>query len=190
MGTSGVGNYRTALRSVTFSASGTTVSTATRTLTITGTDDFSPTPATSLAITRDVTVSTANFPPALAGIPASALAYVRGAAAAVVASGLLVGDLDSINLTGATIQVTTHYQNGQDVLGFTAGFGVTGSYAAATGTLTLTGTTSLANYQTLLRSVTYKTNTAAANTLSRTITFAINDGLALSAPGTRNITLT
>ena len=45
-------------------------------------------------------------------------------------------------------------------------------------------------FQTLLRSVTYKTNTVAASTLTRTITYIINDGLALSIPAPRNVTLT
>jgi|GEM_PF-1010260 len=188
-GTSAVGNYRTALRSVLFSASGTTVSTANRTLTIKGTDDFGV-PATSLAATRIVTVSTMNSPPGLTGIPTTALAYVRGAAAIAVGPGAIVFDADSINLTGATIQVSANYQNGQDVLAFTSSFGVTGSFVAATGTLTLSGTTSLGNYQTLLRSVTYKTNTGSANTLTRTITFIINDGLALSGAVSRTVTLT
>jgi len=189
-GTSSDGNYRTALRSVTFSSSGTAVSTATRTLTLTATDDFSPTPATSGAITRFVTVSTTNVPPALSGIPTTVLAYVRGTSATAVAPGLFVLDPDSVNMAGATIQVTTNYQNGQDVLAFTSGFGVTGSFVAATGTLTLTGTTSLANYQTLLRSVTFKTNTSGASTSTRTISFTVNDGLASSNPVTRNVALT
>lgn len=185
-GTSGVGNYRTAIRSVTFSTTG---GTGTRTLSITATDDFSPTPATSLATTRTVNVTNTNIPPAISGIPASALAYVRGAAAVAVAPGLFVLDSDGINLSGATVQITSGYQNGQDILAFTAGFGVTGSFNAANWTLTLSGITSLANYQTLLRSVTYKTNTAGASTTTRTISFTINDGLALSSPVTRNVTL-
>lgn len=189
-GTSSVGNYRTALRSVTFGSSGSAVSTATRTLTILGTDDFTPTPATSLPITRTVTVSTTNVPPALAGIPVAALAYVRGAAAVAVAPGVFVLDQDSINLTGATIQVTGNYQNGQDVLAATNGSGITSSFNAATGTLTLSGLSSLANYQTVLRSVTYKTSTASASTATRTLTFVINDGLALSNAVTRSVTLT
>jgi hypothetical protein len=188
-GTSALGNYRTALRSVKFSSSGSAVSTTNRTLTITATDDSNPTHTTSLAVTRTVTVLTTNLPPSLAGIAFNPLAYVRAASAAAVAPGLLTYDPDSPNLTGATIQVTANYQVGQDVLTLTSGFGVTGSFATATGTLTLTGTTSLANYQTLLRSVCYKTNTSSASTVTRTISFVINDGLALSNAVTRNVKL-
>ena len=189
-GISAVGNYRTALRSVKFSTSGSATSTATRTLTLTATDDFSPTHATSLAIARAVSVSITNIAPLLAGIPNSALAYARGTSAVAVAPSVVVNDPDSINMVGATIQIVTNYQNGEDVLAFTAGFGVTGSFATTTGTLTLTGMTTLANYQTLLRSVTYKTNTAAASTLNRAISFKINDGLVFSSPKTRNVAVT
>ena len=188
-GTSGVANYRTALRTVTFSASGTAVSTTNRMLTITGTDDFG-TPAPSVGVTRTVTVLTTNIPPALTGIPASSLAYVRGAVAVGVAPALFVVDSDSINLTGATIQVTGNYQAGQDILAVTNGSGVTGTFNAATGTLTLTGTTTLANYQTVLRSATYRTNTAAANTQLRTISLIVNDGLSVSSTVPRTVTLT
>jgi len=189
-GASAVGNYRTALRTVTFSSSGATVNSANRTLTIIGIDDFSPTPAASLAITRTVTVTTANIPPALSGIPATSLGYVRAAAAVSLAPGLFVLDPDSINVTGATIQVTGNYQNGQDVLAATGGFGITATFTAASGTLSLFGLSSLANYQAVLRTATYKTNTVAASTASRTLTFVVNDGLALSTPITRTITLT
>ena len=183
-GSSDVGNYRTALRSVTFSTSGSAVSTANWTLTIIAT----PTSANSLSATRSVTVSTTNTLPVLTGLPTT-LAYVRGAAAAAIAANAIVVDADSINLTGATIQVIANYQNGQDILAATSGSGITVSYDAVSGTLTLSGTSSLAAYQTVLRSVTYKTNTSAASTLTRTIGFTLNDGLAPSSTVIRNVTL-
>lgn len=189
-GTSSVGNYRTALRSVKFSTSGLATSTTTRTLTIAVSDDFLPTHATSSPVTRNVTISTANLPPAMAGIPTTALAYSRGSAAVAVAPGTLVYDPDSVNIASATVQIAANYQNGQDVLAFTSGLGVTGAFNATTGTLTLTGVTSLTNYQTLLRSVTYKTNTSGASTATRTISFVVNDGLASSNAVTRSVTIT
>ena len=187
-GTSSVSNYRTALRSVTFSSSGSAVSTADRTLTIAATDDASPTPATSLSTTRTVTLSTSNLPPALAGIPNSNLSYVRGSAAAAVVPGVFVYDPDSVNLTGATIQITGNYQSGLDVLAATTVTGITQSFNAGTGMLTLSGISSLANYQTVLRSVTFQTSLS-AGTLSRTLSFLVNDGLATSSNVTRGITI-
>ena len=58
----------------------------------------------------------------------------------------------------------------KSVLGFVNKNGITGSWNAATGVLTLSGTSSVANYQAALRSVTYiDTNTGATpSTLART----------------------
>ena len=186
-GTSSVSNYRTALRSVMFSSSGPSVNTANRTLTIAVADDFSPA-AVSLSITRTVTVSTINTPPAITGIPAAGLSYVRGAVAVAIASNALILDADSINLMGATVQITGNDQAALDVLSATTGLGITNSFTASTGTLTLSGMSSLANYQTILRSVAFNT-TIAANTLSRTLTFTLNDGLASSSSVTRIVAL-
>lgn len=189
-GLSSVSNYRTALRSVSFSSSGSNVSAADRILTIVATDDSGSPTANSLPVTRTVTVTTTNTPPALTGIPATALTYVRGAAAALVAPNAIVLDSDSINLTGATIQITANYQIGQDILAVTNGQGITGSFNSATGILTLTGTASLASYQSVLRSVTYKTLNNLASTATRTISFVVNDGLATSSAVARTVTLT
>jgi hypothetical protein len=189
-GSSSVSNYRTALRSVTFSSSGSVVSNANRSLTIIATDDALPTPADSLPVTRTVTVSTTNTPPSLTGIPSTPLAYVRGSAAVVLSPNLLVADPDSINLTGAVVQVIANFQNGQDVLGVTSSFGITSKYDTPSGKLILSGLSSLANYQTVLRSVTYQTNSSSASTLTRTIGITVNDGLAPSSTVILNVTLT
>ena len=187
-GTSSVSNYRTALRSVTFSTSGPAPSTATRTLTIYAMDDYSPTPAASLSATRTVTVSTTNIPPSLTGLPITPLAYTRGATAAAVAPAAFVSDPDSINLASASIQIASNYQTGLDALAATVVSGITQSFDATTGTLTLSGISSLANYQTVLQSVTFRT-TSAANTQSRTLNFILNDGLANSSIVSRGVTL-
>ena len=46
---------------------------------------------------------------------------------------------------------------------------ITGSWDAVTGTLTLTGTDTLANYETALRSVTYQNASDDPSTLTRTV---------------------
>jgi len=130
-----VGNYRTALRSVSFSTSGSSSSSAQRTLTMIATDDFSLTKAASAPVMRNVSVMTTNNPPAITGIPASGLSYVRGASAVIVAPTVVALDADSPNLAGAAIQVIQNYQSGQDWLAFQAAFGVTGSFNQTTGKL-------------------------------------------------------
>ena len=189
-GTAYVGYYREALRSVTFSSSGADVSTANRVLTIIATDDGSPTVATSQPVTRSVSVSLANYPPTLSGISATAIQYVRGSAAAVVAQGATVTDPDNTTMNSATIQVSVNYQNGQDVLSaVTTGTGITAVFNAASGTLTLSGVDTIANYDAVLNTVSYKTNSASASSSTRTLTFIVNDGHANSSTVVRSILL-
>ncbi len=51
----------------------------------------------------------------------------------------------------ATITISANYVNGQDTLTFTNQNGITGSWNAGTGTMTLSGSATTANYQTALR---------------------------------------
>ena len=187
-GSAYLGYYREALRTVTFSSSGTNLNSANRTLTIIASDDGLPTPAVSQPITRIVTISTANVPPTLTGVGIAPISYTNGTAAVAVAPSATITDPDSINLAGATIQITGNYQTGQDVLeAATTGTGITGVFDSSSGTLTLSGIASLANYQSVLRSVSYYTNSKIGSTASRTLTFILNDGVANSAPVTGDI---
>jgi hypothetical protein len=96
-----------------------------------------------------------------------------------VDDALTVNDPDSTNLTGATVTISANFQSG-DTLHFTNQLGISFvSYGG--GVLTLSGTTTLANYQTALHTVTFDnttndnpTNFGAATI--RTITWVGNDG--------------
>ncbi len=105
--------------------------------------------------------------------------FVEDGAAVVVAAELQLGDIDSATLAGASVAVTDYVQ-GEDVLAFTAQAGISGSFDAQTGTLTLTGTASVAEYQAVLRSVTYANisdaPSAGAQGLSPPISFTVDDG--------------
>jgi hypothetical protein len=83
------------------------------------------------------------------------LAYTENQAATAIDPAVTVTDSDNATLAHATVQITGNYVNGEDVLGFTNQNGITGSFDAATGTETLTGSSSVANYQTAIDSVTY-----------------------------------
>ena len=70
---------------------------------------------------------------------------------------------------GATISITVGLASGEDRLLFTDQLGVTGSYDVGTGVLTLSGTSSVENYQTALRSVTYGNVSSNPDTTQRTV---------------------
>ena len=87
------------------------------------------------------------------------------------------------------MQITANYVNGQDVLSFdTTGTSISGSFAAVTGTVTFSGSDTLAHYQTVLRSVKYVNTSENPSTSTRTVTFTVNDGV-FTGSATRNITV-
>ena len=124
----------------------------------------------------------------LSGIEGAALAYMENGTAAAITATLAVSDVDSANLSSATVSISSNFASGQDVLGFTNQNGITGSYSA--GVLSLSGSSSVANYQTALRSVTYYNSSDSPSTLTRTISFQVNDGVGNSNTVTRNVTVT
>ena len=102
-----------------------------------------------------------------------------GVGVKIVDSDVLITDVDSTNITGATIAITTNRNSsGTDSLAFTNTANITGVYTAGTGTLVLTsapGTATLADYQAALRSVIFD-NTGATASANRTITVQVTDG--------------
>ncbi len=132
---------------------------------------------------------TAPQSPVLAGIEAGALTYTEDETAAPVTSALTVSDAESANLVGATVWISGNYQSGQDVLSFANTTNITGSWNAATGTLTLSGSDTLADYQAALRAVKYDDTSSDPSAATRTISFQVNDGQAESNVATRQIAL-
>ncbi len=117
------------------------------------------------------------------------LAYTENQAANAIDTGLTVSDINSLNLTGATVGISVNYASGQDGLAFTNQLGITGSWSAGTGVLTLSGTATLASYRTALRSVTYFNSSDNPSALARTVAFVVSDGALPSTVATRDITV-
>ncbi len=184
-GSSSLNNYRTALRSVRYNNTSFNPNTATRTVTFIvndGTDN-------SNTQNRTITIAALNNAPVLAGIEGSALAYTEGAGPVQITNTLAVSDVDNINLSSATISISANYQDDQDVLDFTNANGITGNWNSGTGVMTLSGSASLVNYQTALRSVMYNNTSPNPNATARTVTFGVNDGTSNSNTQNRNITI-
>jgi hypothetical protein len=116
-----------------------------------------------------------------------ALAYVENDPASAVDLGLTVSDIDNATLASATIQITGGYVAGQDSLAFVAVGAITGSWNAATGTLSLTGPASVADWQAVLQSVAYQNASEDPNTAARTVSFVVHDGGLASAPATATV---
>ncbi|MDQ3935345.1 MAG: cadherin-like domain-containing protein [Actinomycetota bacterium] len=176
------GDYQAALRSVTFD---TTAQTGSRSIEFTVNDgelDSAPT-AKHLEI---------NDPPVLDASD-DALAYTENAGPVAVDSGITATDVDSSTLSGATVTISSNYVAGEDVLAFTDTAEITGSLDPTGDTLTLSGTASVADYQTALQSVTYENSSDDPSTATRTVTVKADDGVVfnnLSNAVTRDIAIT
>ena len=180
-GTASLANYQTALQSVTYADSNAQAATSTRTVSF-QVNDGSAASNLSNTESRTVDVSPAPaVPPVIANVETTPLSYQAQSPAVAVTSMLTVSDSDATSLTGATVAITGGFDSGADSLAFANQNGITGSYDASTGVLTLTGTATVANYQAALRSVTFATSDAAASPAARTVSFTVTDTLAATS---------
>ena len=102
-----------------------------------------------------------------------------------VAPDLVLADQDNTTLRGATIRIV-NLQDGQAELLAVDVSGATNinldSNNLANDVLRLTGTDSVANYQLVLRTITYDNNLAQPNTTDRRIEFTLTDASGVSTP--------
>ena len=141
-----------------------------------------------LSVTAAITVNAVNDAPLLFGLESAQITYVFGDPATQLSSTINVSDVDNVNIASATVQQITSNLDVTDVLEFTNTAFITGTYTAGTGLMSLTGSTTLANYRDALRAVTFRnTNAVNPSTLNRTVSFQVSDGAASSNIQTRNI---
>lgn len=187
-GSSSVSNYQTALRAVTYQNTDTVSPSTTQreiTFEVYDWDDVSNT------VVRNINILPSNTAPVLSSIEGSTLAYTETDGQVPITSSISVSDTDNTNLAGATVRFTNNYFLGEDYLNFTNANGISGSFNSSTGVLTLSGSSSVANYQTALRNVTYEnTSEDPVAGLNRTVEFRVFDGIDSSGVQTRDISVT
>jgi len=150
--------YQQVLRSVSYANSNlTTIDISRRTITFSATDSLSAT------VTDTATINITAFPTAITS--GAILNYAQGAAASVIDASLtLSGQI----FNSATVTLTDGTP-GEDVLTATAAGPILVSFNAVSSVLTLSGSGTAAEYQTVFRSVTYEnTNLTSINVSSRT----------------------
>ncbi len=194
-GSSSVANYQALLRTLKYLNTSDTPGTVNRTVDVSVTDGS----ASSLTASATVTVVAVNDAPVLDLNGASAgtgftATYVENAVAvAIVGAGLTIVDADHANLTGATASIGSPQAGGVEILSVDATlattYGITVSYNATTGVLTLSGASSVANYQALLRTLKYQSSSDAPPA-SRTVSVTVTDGVTASTAANATITIT
>jgi Domain of unknown function (DUF4347)/Bacterial Ig domain/Cadherin-like domain/SdrD B-like domain/Bacterial Ig-like domain len=176
-GTATVADYQLALSQVQFgfnsgvggtavdpTAGGTDLS---RGITWQVTDGINPStsPTTTLNVTHTAPTATAS----------GTVAYETGGAEVAIDSAATVSDPDSGNdLSSATVKIAAGFAGGDVLAATTGGTAITAAYDAGTGTLTLSGKDTVANYQQVLDSITFKTTSSTAG--NRTINWTVTDG--------------
>ena len=105
--------------------------------------------------------------------------YLSGAAPIALDPTLIIYNPQTP--TGASVSISAGFHAGDTLSVGSPQAGITSSYDAGTGVLTLSGAASLAAYQAALDSVTFATSSAVTPT-TRTIAWSINDGTLTSPP--------
>lgn len=119
----------------------------------------------------------------------STVFFINRGPTLIVSPNLLLTDGDNTTIKSATIRITNLRNQQAEILharleGNTT---ITRNYDIETGVLFLTGTDSIANYQRVLRTVTYNNTLPQPNRENRIIEFIVNDGLNDSDPRTTTV---
>ncbi|HEX8104179.1 MAG TPA: Ig-like domain-containing protein [Solirubrobacteraceae bacterium] len=181
-----VDEFRAALASVTYQNLSQSPP-ASKTISFTATDDDG---ATSAQAFKTIAIEAVNDAPEIA-TGAGSPDYVEDAPAVKVAPNLSLSDPDSLLLSQATVSITSNYAGAEDVLEAPGVLppGLSASYS--NGVLTISGGSTPALYQSVLRDVTYKDTSQNPSTATRTISFEARDAdNATSNTATKDVTVT
>ncbi len=125
----------------------------------------------------EITIAAVALP--VLGGAGNTVSYQAVASVVPVDPALTLSDAGSASIASATVSITGGLLP-SDLLKFTSQNGITGAYDSANGVLTLSGTASVANYQTALESIAYSSTSPdlenQGQDKTRTITWAVTDG--------------
>jgi hypothetical protein len=139
--------------------------------------------------TRRVNVVAVDDAPVVAGLGGD-LTFTEGGAGLPVAPALTVTDVDSAKLTGAAVRVESGFDAKFDRLSHDTTDGIAAQFDESTGTLTLTGQATPADYQAALRSIVFHNDSDAPTGATRYLTVSARSGDAISAPAGRALHVT
>ncbi len=144
---------------------------------------------TSTSSTFRFSVTNVNDAPLVSGMEAVELTYTENDGAVAITSTMTLSDVDDTDLESAVVQISGGYRSGEDTLSFSDQNGIMGSFDSTTATWTLSGTATLFEYETAIRSITYSNHSENPDTTTRTISVTVNDGAANSHTVTRDIAI-
>lgn len=186
IGSLDITGYQSILRSVKYKNTSLTPTAATRQISFTVNNGA----VTSNSALRSLIVSSSNSAPKINNLESSILNYVKGVSGLriVLSDSMQVEDTDNYYLYGAEIRIKEGYKGEEDYIDFSNTSLLTGSYDSASGKLTITGTETVAGYQSFLRNLTYRNQkTNNATTSQKVIEYKVYDGIVNSTAVTRTL---
>lgn len=185
--------YQTVLRSVRYQNASQDPSAGGRLLQVTVADALAGSPPANLS----VQVQPVNDAPELdldsvtIGGDYEAVFYIGRGPASIVGAGLSISDIDDTTLKAATIRIANAADRPAEFLdaSLDGTSNIKRGYDPATGELRLTGVASLADYQRVLRTVTYHNILPQPNAAERIVEFVVSDVTAAGATRVSHVRL-
>lgn len=183
--------YQTVLRTVSFYNPSSTPSNEQRTITFTVNDAD----GSSSSSVKYLDVVQVDDGPSVS-FSLFTTSYSEQQGALVIDSGISIVDLDSTEITKAVVSITSGYDSGKDVLstgsvdvtqykaqdGITS-LGMTSTFDAGTGTLTVSGSAPIATYDEILRAVDFRNDDDDPSGSDREVSFKVSDATSSSSDG-------
>lgn len=126
-----------------------------------------------------------NQPPRISGSVLT-ISYVENTPPIIITNDIIITD-DNTTLLSANVTLINNYEQGQDLLDASPPPGITASFSAIDGRLTFSGSASLSDYDSALRSVSFQNISDDPNLEIRTVSYVVNDGSNISPPFNKNI---
>jgi gliding motility-associated-like protein len=171
LGNATLANYEAALRSVEYTNVATTKTTGTRSVSFLVNDGAVNSNSSVVNVSVN-SIPPVNTPPTISGAANSFWASGE----VIINNTLVLSDADNNDLEGATVTIASGFNVAEDQLLFINQNGITGTTTPGSPTLTLTGTSSVTNYQLALRSIRYRNSSSTPSTADRAFTFTVSDG--------------
>src|SRR5437762_2536385 len=188
--------YQTILEGIVYNNTSDTPTTTARTVNVVINDGASNSAQQSVTIS----VTPVNDAPVLdlngAGAGNDATASFTEQTPLAIAPSATITDVDSANMASLTATLTARPDgNAVESLSLNAAAtaaaaGLSVSYTASTGVLSITGSASRATYQTILEGIVYNNTSDTPTTTARTVNVVINDGASNSAQQSVTISVT
>ena len=180
-GSDTLANYQSVLDSITFVSSSANPtdygSDPTRTVVWTLNDGSASNAVSS--VTSMISITAVNNPPTLSGTAASISFTERGGPVGL-STLAIVSDPDNLDLASATVSISSGAFAGDVLAANTTGTHITATYNSSTEKLILSGSDTIANYQSVLDSVTFNSTSLNpddyGSDLSRLVVWTVNDG--------------